>query len=152
MRVVNNFVKKIVRDKERLKSTLHQINTSFTNGFSSLNKASMSPAEVKKIELKKSAFLSKIDFLIKAISECSSISIEGMTLHDKMLETTCIIYTLPHHEIKETKYFNDYEFALNIIRELVEETKFPQKDEYLKLNLLYKKYKELKRKKANEKL
>lgn len=156
IRIVNNLVKKLVRDKEKLTQTLNQIQNAFSNGFKSLNRASMTAAEIKKIEIKKSKFLAKIGSLIRTISECSSIPMTNLDIYDKVLETNCTIRVLPNDEIQETVFFSDYTFALSIVKELIEETKFPKKDEYIKLNSLYKQYKKMKngkeKGKENEKL
>lgn len=152
IRVVSNIVKKLVRDKEKLTQILNQIQGAFSNGFKSLNRASMTEEEFKKIEMKKSKFLTKIGSLIQTISECSSIPVITLDIYDKMLETNCTIDVLPDDKIKETEYYSDYTFSLSIVRELIQETKFPQRDEYIRLNSLYEQYNKMKNGKANEKL
>ena len=91
IRIVNNLVKKFVRDKEKLTNTLNQIQNAFSNGFKSLNRATMTEAEIKKVEMKKHKFLTKIGSLIRTISECSSIPMINLEIYDNILERNCKI-------------------------------------------------------------
>ena len=94
----------------------------------------------------------KVDKIIIGISHCSSVPARNEYISDKLAGTNCSVRLLSCEDPRLKPYLVDYTFVTNVLIELIESTRFPQKHDYLRLNELYKKYKQLQKEIKNEKL
>jgi len=142
-RLGKQFAKKLSFNVDKRKKVLQDIQDALQSGIDTLNSMNLSPQELKKLKIKKDKFLSKAFELITEISSSSGVKQVRSQLPDKLLGDTIEVDILPEEDIKKTGSYSDYLFAYSIIKELIEDTKFPKKEDYLQLNSLYKKYKSL---------
>lgn len=122
---------------------MQDIQDALQSGVDTLNSTSLSPQELKKLKIKKEKFLNKVLELVSEISAASGIKLAPLQCVDRLLSESVTINIISMDDIKNTNYYGDYVFAHTIIKELAEDTKFPKKEDYLQLNTLYKKYKNL---------
>jgi hypothetical protein len=128
-------------DKKKKDNVLREIENILQDGLNSLNAASMTPQELKKLKIKKDKFLIKASQLILEISRISNKKLIKQNFTDKLLGENVEVDILEN--MNGSIYYSDYIFAFSIIKNLIENTEFPKKDDYLALNNLYKKYKKL---------
>ena len=136
-------------DKDKKDAVLQDIKNALQDGLNSLNAVSMSPQEVKRLKIRKDKFLDKASQLISEIALISENEWTKEDFSDKLLGQSVRINGLQNME--GTVYFSDYNFAFSIIKNLIENTEFPKKEDYVTLNTLYKKYKKLNKENRNAK-
>jgi len=137
------------QNESKKDAVLGRIKDALQDGLNSLNAANMSPQEVKRLKIKKGKFLDKTSQLILEIYKISDSKLVKQNFTDKILGEDVEVDILEN--IKGKSYYSDYVFAFTVIKNLIENTEFPTKDDYVTLNNLYKKYKKLNRKNKNEK-
>ena len=148
-KIGTGIYKKKENNEKRKKEVLSNIKNALDDGINSLNTEAMTPVQIKKLKIKKDKFLIKAEQLIKEISEISNEKITKKLLSDKLLGEQVEIQVIDN--LNKTKYYSDYTFAHSIVKHVVENSKFPKKEDYDELNNLYKKYKKLNREKRSEK-
>ena len=137
-KIGKHFAERFSFNKEKKMAVLKDIQDALQDGLDSLNSKNMSAQEIKKMRIKKDKFLEKASQLITEISVSSGLEMAKHNITDRILGDTVPVDVIV--DIKGTTYFPDYQFAIDIISKLVEESEFPKRDDYKSFNKLYKKY------------
>lgn len=97
---------------------------------------------IKKIKVKKSKILDKLDSLIELISSRTGIHIVYENIMDTYTQEQILIKQLSEKEIT-TDIVSDYNLLKQIVYQLIKENKFPETDDFDYINKTYKKFKRM---------
>ena len=131
---------KITFNTTRKQKILQDIKDALQAGLNGINATQMSEQDLKKLKIKKDKFLAKAYQFISELAIVCNVKLEKKVLRDVVLNQDVIIDFIS--SVPKT-FSNDYSFAMGIITNLIESSTFPQKEDYIKLNNLYKHYKRL---------
>lgn len=97
---------------------------------------------VKKIKVKKSKILDKLDSLIELISSRTGIHIVFENILDGYIKEQVLVKQLSENQITDD-IISDYCLLKQIIYQLIKENKFPDTDDFDYINKIYKKFKKM---------
>jgi hypothetical protein len=108
-----------------------------------LNAHVLNNGGIEELKIKKTKFLKKTEEIIEYISAVIHVAMIDESITDTILSDTISIKTLSYDDIKSPTCLKDYDFIYETIKTVIMNNTFPTRDEYIKLNTLYKKYKKL---------
>lgn len=104
----------------------------------------LTPELIKKIKIKKSKILDKLDALIELIISRTGASIVYEYINDTYMQEEIKIKLLSEESIRGQKTITeDFMFLKRIIYELIKENKFPISEDFDSINKIYKKFKKM---------
>ena len=126
---------------------LNKLKATLNSTLNSMGGSSSAPTAelIKKIKVKKSKILDKLDALMELVSSRTGVSITYEEIMDTYLQEHIKIKLLTDEVLKNSAVVSDYTFMKQVVFQLIKENKFPSESDFDNINLIYKKFKRMKK-------